>query len=86
MRENLTYGSMRGRWGGPLGDHGKPIEALAWKRGVNKLAKDLTTWEILLHLVNHSTDHRLQILSMINSYFDIGTPEQDYIIYLWEKR
>jgi uncharacterized damage-inducible protein DinB len=42
-------------------------------------------WEILLHLVNHSTDHRSQILAMLNTHFDIDTPEQDYIIYLWEK-
>jgi uncharacterized damage-inducible protein DinB len=42
-------------------------------------------WEILLHLVNHSTDHRSQILAMLNIHFNIDTPEQDYIIYLWEK-
>jgi len=41
--------------------------------------------EILLHLVNHSTDHRSQILAMLNTHFGIDTPEQDYIIYLWEK-
>jgi uncharacterized damage-inducible protein DinB len=43
-------------------------------------------WEILLHLVNHSTDHRSQMLAMLNTHFDSDTPEQDYIIYLWEKR
>jgi len=53
------------------------------------LGRSITTahrrWEILLHLVNHSTDHRSQILAMLNIHFDIDTPEQDYIIYLWEK-
>ena len=42
-------------------------------------------WQILLHLVNHSTDHRSQILTLLNTKFDIDTPEQDYIIFLWEK-
>lgn len=43
-------------------------------------------WEILLHLVNHSTDHRSQILTLLNTKFSIDTPEQDYIFYLWEKQ
>jgi uncharacterized damage-inducible protein DinB len=42
-------------------------------------------WEILLHLVNHSTDHRSQILAFLNTKFSIDTPEHDYIIYLWSK-
>lgn len=40
-------------------------------------------WEILIHLVNHSTDHRSQILAMLNSQFAIETPEQDYMIFRW---
>jgi uncharacterized damage-inducible protein DinB len=43
-------------------------------------------WKILFHLVNHSTDHRSQILAMLNTHFDMDTPEHDYIIYLWEDR
>ena len=43
-------------------------------------------WEILVHLFNHSTDHRSQILSLLNTKFMIDTPEQDYIFYLWEKQ
>lgn len=42
-------------------------------------------WEILLHLVNHSTDHRSQILTLLNTKFGIDTPEQDFIFFLWEK-
>lgn len=42
-------------------------------------------WEILLHLFNHATDHRSQILTLLNTKFLIDTPEQDYIFYLWEK-
>lgn len=40
-------------------------------------------WQILLHVVNHSTDHRAQLLAML---FQLGAPtlEQDFMLYLWE--
>jgi uncharacterized damage-inducible protein DinB len=41
-------------------------------------------WEILLHLVNHSTDHRSQILTLLSTRFGIATPEHDFIIYRWQ--
>jgi uncharacterized damage-inducible protein DinB len=39
--------------------------------------------EILLHLVNHGTDHRAQLLAGLHQ---LGAPtfEQDFIIYLWD--
>jgi uncharacterized damage-inducible protein DinB len=43
-------------------------------------------WEILMHLFNHATDHRSQILVLLNTRFMIDTPEQDLIFYLWEKQ
>lgn len=42
-------------------------------------------WEILLHLANHATDHRAQILSILHHHFHIRTVEQDMIIYLAER-
>ncbi|HMM29583.1 MAG TPA: DinB family protein [Aggregatilineaceae bacterium] len=41
-------------------------------------------WEILLHVVNHGTDHRAQVLPILHR---AGAPtlEQDYMVYLWEK-
>ena len=38
-------------------------------------------WEILIHVLNHGTDHRAQIMAMLNQ---IGVPgvEQDLIFYL----
>ncbi|HBY98528.1 MAG TPA: hypothetical protein DEP84_32055 [Chloroflexi bacterium] len=40
-------------------------------------------WQVLLHVANHSTDHRAQLLQLLN---DLGakTPSQDYIFYVYE--
>jgi uncharacterized damage-inducible protein DinB len=48
-------------------------------------AKQSARWEILAHVVNHGTDHRAQILSLL---FQLGAPtvEQDLILYLWEQK
>jgi uncharacterized damage-inducible protein DinB len=45
--------------------------------------KDLIVWQVLLHVVNHGTDHRAQILRSLN---DLGfkTPPQDYIFYVFD--
>ena len=39
-------------------------------------------WQVLIHLVNHGTDHRAQILRILH---DFGAPtfDQDLIIHLW---
>jgi len=41
-------------------------------------------WEILLHVVNHGTDHRAQVLPILHR---AGAPtlEQDFMIYLWDQ-
>jgi uncharacterized damage-inducible protein DinB len=45
--------------------------------------KDLVVWQVLLHVANHGTDHRAQILRLLN---DLGlkTESQDYIFYIYE--
>jgi uncharacterized damage-inducible protein DinB len=44
--------------------------------------KDPIVWQVLLHVVNHGTDHRAQILRLLN---DLGgyTEYQDYIIHVY---
>lgn len=44
----------------------------------------LITWQILLQVTNHGTDHRAQLLRLIN---DIGfqTTYQDYIFYIFDR-
>jgi uncharacterized damage-inducible protein DinB len=45
--------------------------------------RDLLVWQVLLHVVNHGTDHRAQLL---RSLHDLGleTTSQDYIFYVYE--
>lgn len=40
-------------------------------------------WQILVHVVNHGTDHRAQILAMLHQ-LGASTTEQDLMFYLWE--
>jgi uncharacterized damage-inducible protein DinB len=39
-------------------------------------------WQILVHIVNHGTDHRAQVLPILHR-FGGPTLEQDFMIYLW---
>ncbi len=43
----------------------------------------LVVWQVLIHVVNHGTDHRAQILRLLN---DLGftTGPQDYIFYAYD--
>lgn len=45
--------------------------------------KDLILWQVLLHVVNHGTDHRAQLLRYLND-LGIKTTSQDYIFYVYE--
>ena len=46
--------------------------------------KDLILWQVLLHVVNHGTDHRAQLLRLLND-LGIETAYQDYIFYVYEQ-
>ena len=45
--------------------------------------KDLILWQVLLHVVNHGTDHRAQLLRLLND-LGVKTVSQDYIFYVYE--
>jgi uncharacterized damage-inducible protein DinB len=45
--------------------------------------KDLILWQVLLHVVNHGTDHRAQLLRLVND-LGVKTTAQDYIFYVYE--
>lgn len=72
--ENRIRGYLAGLTDEMLGKH--PL-----KEGIDQA---LTTWQILLHVVNHGTDHRAQVLRVLH---DLGadTKEQDYVFYLFNQ-
>lgn len=45
--------------------------------------KDLIVWQVLLHVVNHGTDHRAQLLRALND-LGVKTTSQDYIFYVYD--
>jgi uncharacterized damage-inducible protein DinB len=45
--------------------------------------KDLILWQVLLHVVNHGTDHRAQTLRLLND-MGIKTTSQDYVFYVYD--
>ncbi|MEP6775518.1 MAG: DinB family protein [Chloroflexota bacterium] len=54
----------------------KPIKEPDEDRG-------LILWQVLLHVVNHGTDHRAQILRSLND-LGVETSSQDYIFYVYD--
>lgn len=44
--------------------------------------KDLIVWQVLLHVANHATDHRAQLLRVLHD-LGIETIYQDYIFYTY---
>ncbi len=45
--------------------------------------KELIVWQVLLHVVNHGTDHRAQLLRRLND-LGVETTSQDYIFYVYD--
>jgi uncharacterized damage-inducible protein DinB len=44
--------------------------------------KDLILWQVLLHVANHGTDHRAQILRLLND-LGVETKYQDYVFFAY---
>lgn len=45
--------------------------------------QDLILWQVLLHVANHGTDHRAQILRMLND-LGVKTTSQDYVFFIYD--
>ncbi|MCC6613709.1 MAG: DinB family protein [Anaerolineae bacterium] len=45
--------------------------------------ENLILWQVLLHVVNHGTDHRAQVLRLLND-LGVKTGPQDYIFYVYD--
>jgi len=59
---------------------------ITWQLPDRGMIAENARWEILLHVANHATDHRAQMLAVLNRYFGIETVEQDMIFYLAEPK
>ncbi len=44
--------------------------------------KDLIVWQVLLHVANHGTDHRAQLLRILHD-LGVKTESQDYIFFVY---
>jgi uncharacterized damage-inducible protein DinB len=45
--------------------------------------ENLIAWQVLLHVVNHGTDHRAQMLRILHD-LGVKTVSQDYIFYVYD--
>lgn len=45
--------------------------------------KDLRLWQVLLHVANHGTDHRAQLLRVLHD-LGVKTTSQDYIFFVYD--
>lgn len=45
--------------------------------------QELIVWQVLVHVVNHGTDHRAQLLRVLND-LGVETSYQDYIFFVFE--
>ena len=45
----------------------------------------LIVWQVLLHVANHATDHRAQLLRVLHD-LSVETKSQDYIFYVYENQ
>jgi uncharacterized damage-inducible protein DinB len=45
--------------------------------------ENLILWQVLLHVVNHGTDHRAQLLRQLHD-LGVKTTAQDYIFYVYD--
>jgi len=66
-------------------DEEKLMQKVSWSLPHRGLKDDSTTAEILMHVFNHATDHRAQMLAEIHYGFKGRTVEQDLIIFLGEE-
>ena len=66
-----------------LGEHVSTLTEDALNKPTDKV--DRPQWQILLHLVNHGTDHRATVLQRLNE-LGVKTFPQDLAIWLWERK
>lgn len=66
-----------------LSDHVSKLTEDALNKPTTKV--DRPQWQILLHLINHGTDHRATVLQRLNE-LGAKTFPQDLVMWLWERK
>lgn len=69
---------IRARWDVIEGEMQGYLEDLTAEALMRPLYGDLMVWEVLLHVANHGTDHRAQVLAMLHQ-LGAHTFAQDYV-------
>jgi uncharacterized damage-inducible protein DinB len=80
--------SIRERWDGVEKDMREYLatlrdDMLSEKPFAEGEDKDLILWQVLLQVANHGTDHRAQLLRLLND-LGVKTVSQDYIFYAYD--
>lgn len=55
------------------------------KLGENPIDIQNPRWQVLLHIINHGTDHRSTVLQRLHE-FGAPTFDQDFIMWLWSRK
>ena len=78
--------SVRGFWDKTARDVAKYSETLS-EEALNENPVDIANprWQVLLHIINHGTDHRSTVLQRLHE-FGAPTFDQDLIFWLWNRK
>jgi uncharacterized damage-inducible protein DinB len=66
-----------------LNEYGKTLTAEELDQNPNDLPNP--RWVVILHIINHGTDHRSTVLQRLHE-FGVPTFDQDFIMWLWSKK
>ena len=76
---------MRAKWDAVESEMQASLDSLTDMRLQEAFSGDMLVWEVLFHVLNHGTDHRAQVLSMLNQQHGVKTFPQDYVFFIWDK-
>lgn len=84
-----TREKIRAYWDEVLGKQQRVLDALTDEQVNERLPMqmgrqtvDVALWQLLLHVINHGTDHRAQVLALLHRVGVTNTFAQDYVIFL----